>query len=82
MMNFKYVVESFYDDAKVTVETNNPRLAISEMVQRDKDGVEAHCIDGFTGEVLALVNSPDQFVQPEFALMTIGMLLEYLWSED
>ena len=74
-MNYKYVVESFYDDAKVTVETNDPEVAVLEMMQRDMEGVHAHCVDGLTGEILALVNHPGQFVQPEFALMTLGVLM-------
>lgn len=78
MMNYKYVVESFYDDAKVTVETNDPEVAVLEMMQRDMEGVHAHCVDGLTGEILALVNHPDQFVQPEFGLMTLGVLMAHL----
>lgn len=78
----KYVVESFYDDAKVTVETNDPEVAILEMMQRDMEGVHAHCVDGLTGEVLALVNHPGQFAQPEFALMTLGVLMAHQWEED
>lgn len=82
MMNYKYVVESFYDDAKVTVETNDPEVAVLEMIQRDMDGVHAHCVDGLTGEVLALVNHPDQFVQPEFALMTLGVLMAHQMEQE
>ena len=78
MMNYKYVVESFYDDAKVTVETNDPEVAVLEMIHRDMEGVHAHCVDGLTGEILALINHPDQFVQPEFALMTLGVLMAHL----
>lgn len=82
MMNYKYVVESFYDDAKVTVETNDPEVAVLEMIQRDMDGVHAHCVDGLTGEVLALVNHPDQFTQPEFALMTLGVLMAHQMEQE
>lgn len=81
MMNYKYVVESFYDDAKVTVETNDPETAVLEMLQRDMDGAHAHCIDGLTGEVLALVNHPEQFVQAEFALMTLKVLMALKWGK-
>ena len=74
----KYVVESFYDDAKVTVETNDPEVAILEMIQRDMEGVHAHVVDGFTGEVLAIVNNPDgeNYSTQEFALMTLGFLFK------
>ena len=84
MMNVQYVVESFYDDAKVTIETNDPEVAILEMIQRDMEGVHAHVVDGFTGEVLAIVNNPDgeNYSTQEFALMTLGMLMAYHWEED
>lgn len=82
MMNFKYVVESFYDDAKVTVETNDPEVAVLEMIQRDMDGVHAHCVDGLTGEILALVNHPEQFATPEFSLMTLGVLMAHQMEQE
>ena len=84
MMNVKYVVESFYDDAKVTVETNDPEVAILEMIQRDMAGVHAHALDGFTGEVLAIVNNPngENYSTPEFALMTLGVLMAHLWESE
>lgn len=82
MMNYKYVVESFYNDAKVTVETNDPEVAVLEMMQRDMEGVHAHCVDGLTGEILALVNHPGQFAQPEFALMTLGVLMAHKMEQE
>ena len=84
MMNVKYVVESFYDDAKVTVETNDPEVAILEMIQRDMEGVHAHVVDGFTGEVLAIVSNPsgENYSTQEFALMTLGVLMAHQWEED
>ena len=84
MMNVKYVVESFYDDAKVTVETNDPEVAILEMIQRDMEGVHAHVVDGFTGEVLAIVNNPsgENYSTQEFALMTLGVLMVHHWEKE
>ena len=80
----KYVVESFYDDAKVTVETNDPEVAVLEMISRDMDGVHAHVFSGETGEVLGIVNCPsgENYTTPEFALMTLGVLMAHLWGED
>ena len=79
----KYVVESFYDDAKVIVETNDPEVAVLEMIQRDMEGVHAHALDGFTGEVLAIVNNPsgENYSTQEFALMTLGVLMVHHWEE-
>jgi hypothetical protein len=80
----KYVVESFYDDAKVTVETNDPEVAVLEMISRDMDGVHAHVFSGETGEILGIVNCPsgENYTTPEFALMTLGVLMAHLWGED
>jgi hypothetical protein len=84
IMNYKYLVESFYDDAKVTVETNDPEVAILEMIQRDMAGVHAHVEDGFTGEVLAIVNNPhgENYSTQEFALMTLGVLMAHHWEGE
>ena len=80
----KYVVESFYDDAKVSVETNDPEVAILEMIHRDMDGVHAHCFSGETGEVLAIINCPsgENYCVPEFSLMTLGVLMAHHWGEE
>ena len=80
----KYVVESTYDDAKVTVETNDPEVAVLEMINRDADGVYAHCFSGETGEVLAIVNNPsgEDYSTPKFALMTLGVLMAHHWESE
>ena len=80
----KYVVESFYDDAKVTVETNDPEVAVLEMISRDMDGVHAHVFSGETGEILAIVNCPsgENYSTPEFALMTLGVLMAHHWESE
>lgn len=70
----KYVISVFYDDAEVTVKTNDVEIAILEMLKADRDGNHAHVCDGDSGEVLALVNHPDQFATPEFGLMVLGFL--------
>lgn len=72
----KYEVSVFYDDAEVTVKTNDPETAILEMLRADAKGVHAHVTDGYTGEVLAIVNHPEQFATPEFSLMVMGFLFK------
>lgn len=74
----KYVISVFYDDAEVTVETNDPEIAILEILRADKNGNHALVCDGITGEVLALVNSPDgeRYCTEEFSLMTLGFLFK------
>lgn len=79
----KYVVESFYDDAKVTVETNDPEVAVFEMSSRDMDGIYALCLSGETGEILAIVNEPngENYNTPEFALMMLDTLMTNAWGD-
>lgn len=73
----KYEVSVFYDDAEViTVKTNDPEIAIMELLRVDAKGVHAHVTDGYTGEVLAIVNHPEQFATPEFSLMVMGFLFK------
>ena len=74
----KYVISVFYDDAEVNVKTNDVEIAILEMLRADKTGNHAHVCDGSTGEVLALVNSPDgeRYCTEEFSLMTLGFLFK------
>ena len=72
----KYEVSVFYDDAEVNVKTDNPEIAIMELMKADAKGVHAHVCDGYTGEVLAIVNHPQQFATPEFSLMVMGFLFK------
>lgn len=78
----KYVISVFYDDAEVDVKTNDPEIAILELLRADKNGNRAHVCNGETGEVLALVNHPDQFATDEFSLMILGVLMKHSWGQD
>lgn len=78
----KYVISVFYDDAEVDVKTNDPEIAILELLRADKNGNHAHVCNGETGEVLALVNHPDQFATDEFSLMILGVLMKHSWEQD
>ena len=73
----KYEVSVFCEDAEViTVKTNDPEIAIMELLRVDVKGVHAHVTDGYTGEILAIVNHPEQFAAPEFSLMVMGFLFK------
>ena len=77
----KYVISVFYADAEVTVKTNDPEIAILELLRADMNGNHAHVCNGDTGEVLALVNHPDQFATDEFSLMILGVLMKHSWGQ-
>lgn len=78
----KYVISVFYADAEVTIKTNDPEIAILELLRADMNGNHAHVCDGNTGEVLALVNHPDQFATDEFSLMILGVLMKHSWEQE
>ena len=78
----KYVISVFYADAEVTVKTNDPEIAILELLRADMNGNHAHVCNGDTGEVLALVNHPDQFATDEFSLMILGVLMKHSWGQE
>ena len=73
----KYEVSVFCEDAEViTVKTNDPEIAIMELLKVDAKGVHAKVTDGYTGAILAIVNHPEQFATPEFSLMVMGFLFK------
>jgi hypothetical protein len=54
-----------------------------EIILNDERGVHAHCVDGETGEILIIVNSPDgrcPYVTQQFASMALYTLMAQLWS--
>ena len=73
----KYGVSVFCEDAEVVIlKTDDPEIAIAELLRADAKGVHTHVTDGYTGEVLAIVNHPEQFATPEFSLMVMGFLFK------
>ena len=73
----KYEVSVFCEDAEVVIlKTDDPEIAIAELLRADAKGVHTHVTDGYTGEVLAIVNHPEQFATPEFSLMVMGFLFK------
>ena len=73
----KYEVSVFCEDAEVVIlKTDDPEIAIAELLRADAKGVHTHVTDGYTGEVLAIVNHPEQFATPEFSLLVMGFLFK------
>ena len=73
----KYEVSVFCEDAEVVIlNTDDPEIAIVKLLRANANGVHAHVCNGYTGEVLAIVNHPEQFATPEFSLMIMGFLFK------
>ena len=83
MKIMKYIIESFYEDAKVTVETNDVEVAVLEITLNDERGIHAHCVDGETGEILVIVNCPggsENYVTQQFARMALYAIMAQYWG--
>lgn len=80
-----YNVIANYDNAKVTVETNEVDVAITDFMNRVENGVAVDIVDGFTGEVLVYANHFDceepTYVTDEMSLMILDWLMRKNWSE-
>lgn len=77
MTNFKYVVTTHLNGEEVTYSTNNLRNVIAYFEDDLADGSHVDVMDGFTGEVLAIANSPDtdNYIAEEMCLTLIDFLL-------
>lgn len=77
----KYIITSEFNNAKVTVETNDVRTACAEFLTRAKDADHTHIYDGTTGEVLANTGG-NPYCTDEFGLILLGHLMAEAWGED
>lgn len=75
----KYVVFAEYEDANVSVETNDMEVMFAE-AERHR-GCPHLCIaDGETGEVLMHTGS-EPYCSDEFAMMWLGWMMLQHWGE-
>lgn len=80
-----YNVIASFENARVTVETNDVNVAIAEFMDKVECGVTVDLVDGFTGEVLAYANQFDcdepNYCTAEMSLMILGWLMSENWGE-
>ena len=77
----KYAIISEFDNAKVTVETNDISVACTEFFNRVEDASHVCICDGETGEVLAHTGD-EPYCTDEMALMLLGHLMAEAWGEE
>ena len=84
MKNFSYNVNAYFEKAETTLRTNDVNVAIREFMDYIEDGVTCDIVNGFTGEVLAIANNPDNenYCTDEMALMMLGFLCAEHWGEE
>lgn len=81
MKLYNYNVSAEYDNNRYILETNDVNAAISALLSSAEDGAPVHLVNGFTGEVLACVNTGDDFCNEEMSLMIIGYMCANAWGE-
>ena len=77
----KYAIISEFDNAKLTVETNDVHTACTEFLLRTEDASHVCICDGETGEVLAHTGD-EPYCTDEMALMLLGHLMAEAWGEE
>ena len=84
MKNYNYNVNIYGENDEVTFRTNDVRDALDSFLKGDTQGVHCDLLNGYTGEVLAIVNCPDceDFATDEVKLMIKGMIYEGSEGEE
>lgn len=73
-MAYAYTITAEYEDAVITVETNDVEVAILSLVEHT-NAVSTTVVDGFTDEVLAYSSIEfDSYFDPAFGLACLGYI--------
>ena len=73
-MAYNYTIIAEYEDAVITVETNDVEVAILSLVEH-ANAVSTTVVDGFTGEVLAYFSIEiAPYFEPAFGLACLGYI--------
>ena len=83
MKNYNYIVNIYAED-EITFRTNDVRGALDTFLTHGAQDLHCDLLDGYTGEVLAIVNCPDceDYATDEILLMTGGVFFESLEGEE
>ena len=83
MKNCNYIVNIYAED-EITFRTNDVRGALDTFLTHGAQGLHCDLLDGYTGEVLAIVNCPDceDYATDEIMLMTEGVFFELLEGKE
>ena len=78
MAQYQYVMTWYPDGNEMTMKTNDSRLLLDTLQGVTNMGDHVEVIDGFTGEVLCVMNHPNAYMQEAFRLMVLGRQMEKL----
>ena len=76
MNQFKYVMTMYSEDLEQEWRMNDPVVLLDTLQELSHTGNHIDVIDGFTGEVLCVLNHPNQFMQAEFSLMVLARVMQ------
>lgn len=80
MKTYTYNVTVTYDDCEIEVKTNSADVAICALMEHAERGVPVMVVDGFTGEIHAMMNCEDPWITEEWGLMVLGWLMKTTWE--
>lgn len=83
-MNYAYNVNTYGENDEATFRTNDVRDALDTFLKAGAQGIHCDLVNGYTGEVLAIVNCPgcEDYATDETMLMIKGMIFEVLEGEE
>ena len=76
MKTYTYNVIAIYDDCEIEVKTNSADVAICALMEHAERDVPVMVVDGFTGEIHAMMNCEDPWITEEWSLMVLGWLMK------
>jgi hypothetical protein len=78
----KYTVIAEYDNAEVTVKTNEINVALETLFSHQEEGAKVMLTDGFTGEIYVTANDGENYIVEEWSYLILGWLMQNAWGEE
>jgi hypothetical protein len=84
MKNYAYNVNTYGENVEATFRTNDVRDALDTFLKGGAQGIHCDLVNGYTGEVLAIINCPgcEDYATDETMLMIKGMIFEAWEGEE
>lgn len=80
MENYAYLIHIYYENARVTIETNDVRMACEKLLEKAEENIDICVVDGFTGEVLAMCEDGKSELNDEWTYLVLGYLVSTHWG--
>ena len=77
----KYTIIAEYENAEVTVKTNEINVALETLFEHQEEGAKVTLTDGFTGEIYVTANDGENYIVEEWSYLILGWLMQNAWGE-